>query len=801
MAPLFRDLRFAARQLLRQPMFTAVATLTLALGIGANTAIFSTLDAVLLRDPPFQSPDRLAVLWEQKRTGERSHEPVSAANFRDWQRETRTFQSLAAWTQWDHTLTGLGEPQEIPTVRVSGSLFSLLGASPRMGRAILPEDEQPGRDRVVVLSHAFWLQHFAARPDVIGRVVRLDDEPKTVIGVKPPPVRFPGDARVAMWLPLTFSSSELITRSERRFEVIGRLAPGATLTAARREMEDISRRLALAYPASNTGWSVEIAPLREVMSGTAGRPLVILLGAAGFVLLIACANVAHLSLARATHRQRELGIRTAVGANRPQLLRLLLSESALIATLGGVGGVALAYWGVELVSTVGAATLPGWSIVRVDGRVLGFAAAMSMLTALASGLAPALHASRATPRTIEHTKGAGAAGLSRLRRILIVGEIAVSFILLVGAALLLRSFGKILREDPGFQPERLLAATVFLPEQKYQTGVQEAAFFGSLLERLEAVPAIVDAGAVTSLPLNAVGIDYGLPFAVAGESVTLADAPRVDFRVASPNYFRTLGVPLSGRDFTTHDGAGAPKVVIINRSLAQRVFGSAVPIGRQVLIGGGIGRAEVVGVAGDVRHKGLDTQPGPEMYVPLAQYPHGGMTVVVRTRGDPLDLAPVLKAQVSTIDPTLAISQLTTVPQLLSESVSRQRLTSILLGSFAAVALVVAALGIYGLLAYLVGRQTREIGVRLALGAHPSWMMRAVLRQGVSLAAIGIAVGAGGALLITRLLAGLLYEITPHDPATFAAIGLLFVTVALLACAVPARRAARIDPMVALRSE
>lgn len=804
MGSLMADLRYAVRGLVKSPGFSVVAVLTLTLGIGANTAIFSTVDAVLLRDPPFQEPGRLVVLWEQNPTQERLREPVSAANFRDWRKESRVFQDLAAWVPWGHTLTGEGEPQEIESVRVSGTLFSLLGVGPRLGRAILAEDEQPGRDQVLVLSHAFWVQHFAADPRIIGRVLRLDDAPLTVIGVMPADFRFPGNERVAMWLPLTFSPSELVTRSERRFQVIGRLAAGQSYPRAREEMATISSRLALAHPASNTGWGVGLAPLREVMAGTARRPLLILLGAAGFVLLIACANVAHLSLARAAHRARELGIRAALGAGQLRLTRLLLAESVVLACLGGLGGVALAFGGVDVVAKLGAAHLPAWSMVRVDARVLGFAAAASALTALACGLAPAFRASWSDPRaSIERGSGASASGVSQLRQILIVGEIGISFILLVGAGLLLRSFDNLVREDPGFQPSRLLAATIFLPEHKYKDDIQEEAFFATLLERVRGAPGVLTAGAVTSLPLNPLGIDYALPFEVAGESASLpSDAPRIDFRVASPDYFRTLGVPLlGGRDFGERDRDNTPRVVIINRALAQRFFGSTFAIGRHVLIGGGIGRAEIVAVVGDVRHGGLDARPGPEMYVPLAQYPHGGMTVVVRTRGDPSALAPVLKDQVRAIDPTLAISQLTTLPQLLSESLSRQRFTSILLGSFAAVALGVASLGIYGVLAYIVSQRTREIGVRMALGARPLMMLEWVLRRGLALAAIGVGVGLAGALLVTRLLAGLLHEVTPHDPTTFVGIAILILVVASLACAVPAAHAARVDPMVALRSE
>jgi putative ABC transport system permease protein len=560
------------------------------------------------------------------------------------------------------------------------------------------------------------------------------------------------------------------------------------------------------YPATNAGWGVEVAPLSDLIEGSARRPLLVLFGAAGFVLLIACVNVANLSLARVTRRQRELGIRAALGAGQLRLTRLLLAESALLAFAGSLCGLAVAVWGTELLSRIGAGHLPAWTVVRMDYRVLAFATAVSVMTALLCGIVPARRAARPDLHAAMEPGTASrriAGGRLRLRQVLVIGEIAMSFVLLVGAGLLLRSFAKLVQVDPGFRPEQLLAVTIFLPERKYSQSDRQAAFFGALLERVRILPGVVSASAVTTLPLNPVGIDYDLPFSVEGDAPkSPGEATRLDFRLASPDYFRTLGVPLiRGRDFRDDDRKGAPPVTIVNQTLAHRFFGATDPVGRRVRIGGGIGSSEIVGVVADVRHDGLDTSPAPEMYVPYPQYPHGGMTLLLRVRGDPLLLAAPVKGEVRELDPTLAVSQVATLPEILASSVSGERFNVLLLGSLAVLALGLACLGIYGVLAYLVNLQSREIGLRLALGARPRQVLSGVLRQGLGLTAAGVIAGIGGALVVTRVLAGLLYEVKPEDPATFAGITLLLFSVATLACAVPARRAARVDPMVALRSE
>ncbi len=806
MEALLADLRYAARSLLKSPGFATVAVLTLALGAGANTAIFTAVDAALLRDPPFAHPENLVVLWEQNPGLDKAREPVSAANFRDWKAESRAFSDMSLWVSWGHTLTGIGDPEEIETVRVSGSLFRLLGAAPLHGRVLLPDDETAGQDKVVVLSHAFWVQRMGADPGVIGRTLRLDDEPLTIVGVMPSRFRFPGSAKVAMWLPLTVQPSELVSRAERMFNVLARLSPGVSIDRAKDKMGALAGRLAASYPATNAGWSVEMAPLSELIEGSARRPLLVLFGAAGFVLLIACANVANLSLARAARRQRELGIRAALGAGQLRLTRLLLTESALLAFGGGLLGLLAALWGTRVLSQIGAAHLPGWAAIQMDGRVLAFATAVSILTALLCGIGPARRAARLAPREAME-RGFSPRTLAgrwlQPRHILVVGEVAISFVLLVGAGLLLRSFSKLVQVDPGFRPEQLLAVTIFLPERKYPEGVRQSAFFDALLARVRRLPTVSSASAVTTLPLNPVGIDYDLPFSVEGQGPTApGESPRLDFRLAGPDYFRTLGVPLiRGRDFRSDDRAGAPAVTIVSQTLASRFFGTTDPVGRRVRIGGGIGSSEIVGVVADVRHDGLDARPTPEMYVPYPQYPHSGMTLVLRVRGDPLLVVSPVKTEVLQLDPTLAISQIATLPEILANSVSGERFNAMLLGSLAALALALASLGIYGVLAYLVNLQTREIGLRLALGARPSQVLSRILRQGLGLTAAGVIAGVGGALIVTRVLAGLLYEVTPEDPPTFAGIAVLLFAVATLACAVPARRAARVDPMIALRSE
>ncbi len=609
------DLRVAWRRLTRNPGFTTAAVLTLALGIGANTAVFTLVDAALLRPLPFPEPERLMVLWESQQAQGKERERVSAANYLDWRRESRAFTELTAWIGWGLAITGSGEPEELTAIRASSNLFRLAGTAPALGRGFAAEEETPGRDRVVVLSHALWTGRFGADPGIVGRTLNLDGEPHQVIGVMPASFRFPDDAGVTMWLPLAFSELELRARNKRMFNVIGRLAPAADLAGARAELATITGRLAAAHPETNGGWGATVVSAGEVAGAGSRRPLLLLLGAVGFVLLIACGNVGHLFLVRAIDREREMAVRLALGAGPGRLARLLLLETALVVVLGGALGLALAAWAIPLVRVLDPELVPGWHDAVVDGRVLAFGAGLLALVTLACGLVPALRASIRPP--------AARSDAGRLRRGVIVAEVALSVILLVGAGLLFRSLDRLQRVDPGFDASRVLSATLFLSGDQYSEDAKQSAFFATLVENLTRVPGVEAAGAVTTLPMNPVGIDYDLPFSADGRKpASSAELQEVDFRVVEGDYFHALGIPLQrGRTMDARDRADAARVAVVNETLARRYFAGTDPVGRQVWVGGRLGEVTIVGVVGDIRHRGLAARPRPELYVPSAQAP------------------------------------------------------------------------------------------------------------------------------------------------------------------------------------
>jgi putative ABC transport system permease protein len=781
--------------LVRNPGFTVAAVLTIALGIGANTAVFTLVDTALLRPLPFPESDRLAVLWENHGGQGKEREKVSASNYLDWRRESRAFSELTAWIVWGLALTGSGEPEELTVVRASPNVFSLAGVAPALGRGFTPDEETSGRDNVVVLSHAFWTGRFGADPAVLGRTLILDGKPHQIIGVMPASFRFPNEAGVTMWLPLGFTESELLTRNERVFNVIGRLAPGADLAGARAELATITQRLSAAHPETNRGWGATVLSAAEVAGAGSRRPLMLLLGAVGFVLLIACANVGHLFLVRAIDREREMALRVALGAKPGRLVRMLLLESALVVFLGAALGLAVASWSLPLVRALDPSLVPGWHDPAVDGRVLAFCVALLVSVTLACGLMPALRASFRAPAARRDSGG--------LRRGVIIAEVALSVVLLAGAGLLFRSLERLQSVDPGFDPEHVLAATIFLSGDKYNEDALQSAFFATLVENLRRLPGVEAAGAVTTLPMNPVGIDYDLPFSAdAQKPDPSAERQEVDFRVVEGDYFRALGIPLlRGRTMDGRDRADAGRVAVVNESLARRYFGAADPVGRRVWVGGGLNQVTIVGLVADIRHRGLAARPRPELYVPSAQYPHGGMTVVVRGTSDPATLTRALKEQVFALHPDQPITSLVTLPDLVSRSVAPRRVQLLLLGGFAALALVLAAVGVYGVVAYAVGRRTREIGIRIALGATESVVRRTVLVPGLGLAAIGVVLGSLGAWYVGRLLAGELYEVSPHDPRALITAAVVLLGVTWLACEIPARRATRTDPVNVLRSE
>ena len=799
---MLRDLRLAFRALAQAPGFSLVAAVTLALGLGATTALFSVVNASLIQPLPFPEPDRLAAVYEISPEPARARNEAGAATFLDWRGQARGFSHLAAFTILDYALTGGGEPESVLAARVSADTFALLGVAPVLGRAFASEEETSGAHRVVVLSHELWAGRFGADPAVLGRALQLDAEPYTVVGVMPRGFRFP-DARARLWTPLAFTQDELAQRHRRMFDVVGRLAPGVTLASAQAEMSAIARGVAAAEPATHRGWDASVLPQREVVSGGRERPLLVLLGAVACVLLVACANVGSLLLARAAGRRREMAIHTALGAGRTRLLRGLFAEAALLALLGGVMGVALASWSFDLLLALLPADWPRLSDPQLDGSVLAFALGATLLTALIAGLAPAVHLTLAdlgaALREGGRTPGSTPAR-PRLRQALVVGQVAASLVLMAGAGLLAQTLWRLQRVDPGFNPHGLLAAAIYLPDTRYPDDPRQVAFFADLLERARRLPGVLSAGAVTTLPLSPAGIDHDMPFSVEGQVTPAAE--EADFRIASPGYFRTLGTPLlSGREFEERDDASAPGVAIVNRTFAERFLAGEPSLGRRVRLGQRGRPYEVVGVVGEVRHRALDRAPRPELYVSYRQMQYGSMTVLLRTAGDPSVLAAPLKREVLALDPGQPLTSLSTMDALLSDSLSARRFQALLLGSFAATALALSALGLYGLLAHSVRQRTPEIGVRMALGARPADVVRLIVRGGLGLAALGVALGLAGALAATRVLDGLLFQVPTRDPLTLAAAGALLLAIALLACALPARRASRIDPARALRCE
>ena len=801
---MFQDLRYGLRILIKHRGFSIVAVLTLALGIGANTAIFSVVNAVLLRGLPFRDTDRLVAIWESNPLND--HNEVSAANFLDWREQSSVFEHLAALSYASLALTGGDEPERLQAVVVTPAFFSVLRTQPMLGRTFFPEEEKPGAARVVVLSHGLWQRRFSSDLDLIGKTITLNGVDRTVVGVMPPQfeLQFPIQRQIDVWLPRIFTPELAASRGSHFLYVFGRLAPGVGMAQAQTEMASLAERLAQQYPKTNTGTTVRLVSLQEQIVGKVRRALLILLGAVGFVLLISSANVANLLLGRAAAREKEIAIRAALGASRFRVVRQLLTEGALLAGVGGALGLLFAFWGIRLIISVSPATIPRLNEVAIDGRVLGFTLAISLLTGMIFGMAPALQASR--PNLNESLKEgirSSATGVrQRLRSLLVVGEVALALVLLAGAGLLVRSFWRLVRVDPGFNTDHVLALDVALPFAKYPRENQQAAFFRQALERIEALPGVVSAGSTLNLPLGGSNATTGV---TPDDRPTPApsDIPEIDYRLASANYFRTLGIPLrSGREFTDRDAPGSPDVVIVNESLARRFWPDEDAVGKRVTI-----REDpptpcvVVGVVGDVRHNRLDAESKPEIYLSYLQKPNDFMEIVVRTAADPSSMVGTLRREIAAVDKDQPIHNVKTMDQILAESVSQPNFNVLLLGVFAAVAVLLAAVGIYGVISFVVTQRTREVGIRIALGARRGDVMKLVMKQGMALAFGGVAIGLAASFALTRLLEGLLFGVGASDPSTFIAITLFLMLVAAVACYLPARRAAHVDPLTALRHE
>jgi predicted permease len=801
---LAQDVRYALRTLRKAPGFALVAVLTLALGIGATTALFSVVRGVLLKPLPFPAPERLVRLWQASPSQDLPRTAISSPDFDDWKARQTSFSELGAWFNVEGMtgvdLSGQGDPERLKATYVTDGFFSALGASPRLGRALLPEEHQPGSGAAVVLSHGFWTRRFGADPSLPGRTLTLNGEPYTVVGIMPPSFTFPSE-QMDVWLSVSrlAESSVPRVRTNRWLAAVGRLKPGVTLETARAELGAVAGQLAAAYPDSNGQYgAITAVPLHEAITGDVRMSLLVVLGAVSLLLLIACVNVANLQLARATLRERELAVRAALGAGPGRLLGQLLTESLVLAVLGGALGVGMAVLGTDALVGLSVKQLPRLREVGVDGEVLAFAAGATLLTGLLFGLLPALRAS--TPK-LEPVLKAGSRGTvgssgARLRGALVVAEVAIAVVLATGAGLATRSLARMLSDDPGFRAEGAAVVSFSVPRER--RGALLPAYLTEVLERVRALPGVQSAALAKTLPLE--GSGESSTFTRPGHPEDETNPPHMSVLHVSPGYFQTLGMPLlGGRDFDVSDRADSPRVVVVNQAFARRYFPGEDAAGK--VLRAGTTEMTIVGVVGDVRQAGLTEPAPPLVYWSLMQNGRGSTHLVVRGHGALLPLASAARQAIWAVNPNQTITRITTLDEVVAEAVTRPRLLALLLGLFAALGLGLAAVGIYGVLAYTVSQRQRELGVRLALGAPPAQVLRLVVKHGMTLAGTGVALGVAGALGLSSVMRSILYGIPPHDPLTFGGAMVLLLGVALLACLVPARRAMRVDPAVTLRAD
>jgi putative ABC transport system permease protein len=808
MRTLLQDVKFGCRALAKNPGFTVVAVLALALGVGANSAIFSVVNATLLNPLPFPEEGQLLRLGEGRRGGSQPERgSFSFPDYRDLQQQSRTLAHVAAFLNSGTMLTGEGlDSERVYGADVSPEYFAVLGTGPELGRVFTHEEDHPEAG-VIVISHGLWQRRFGGRRDVIGQQLKMSNSSSTIVGVMPEGFEFPFRAdRQDFWEPLNDRPApDREQRDSHSYRVIARMKPGVTIEQANAELDTISRRLEQQYPDSNTTVLIASASMHEEMTRDVRPALLILLGAVGLVLLIACVNVANLLLARAAGRQKEIAIRTALGASRRRVVRQLLTESLLLSFAGGACGLLLALWGMDVLVAAGPSDIPRVAQAGLDARVLAFTLLISVLTGIAFGLAPALQASRPdlTGALKEGSRGATEGPRrSRVRSALVVAEVAVSLVLLISAGLLIRSFVRLMQNDPGFDPARVVALDIPLGRMRYNTPEKQADFFARLVSRVRAMPNVEAAGLVSNLPLGN-SIDE-LTFNIDGRPPFPPGAmPQAHYTIVSPGYFEALKIPLrSGRMFTEHDDARSPNVMLVSEELARKYFPGENPIGRRLITDAAVPPFEIVGVVGDARRVSLAAEAEPEFYVPFGQAAQRRTNLVVRSdTGDAATLTATLRGAVAELDKDQLIWQTRTLDQLVAASVAGRRFNMTLLGLFASVAMLLAALGLYGVMAYSVTRRTHEIGIRMALGARGSDVLRMVVGQGMRLAAVGVAVGLAAAFAVTRVLASLLYGVTATDPLTFAGLAGLLGAVAFLASYIPARRATKVDPMVALRYE
>ena len=816
MSILLQDIRFALRVMRKHAIFSVFAIITLALGIGANTAIFSVASGVLLRALPFKEPDNIGFIWihSEKRKMAYDKLPSPPADYLDWKNQNQVFEAMSAFHSNAFTLTGSGDPERVEGVQATGEFFNILGVRPALGRTFGPGEDQTG-NYVVVLSDSFWKRQFGADPAIVGKKIILNGNAHEIIGVMRQDFTFPEGtampaylqfpARPELWTPLSFDEEIAKDRTTFNLSVMARLKPGVTMSEARVNLGSIANTIDEQFR-KKAGFVTVLIPMREQVVGDVRTALLVLLGAVGLVLLVACANVANLHLARSLKRQKELAVRSALGGGRGRLVRLILTESILLAIPGGLLGLLLAYAGTRLLLSISPNSIPRVTEIGIDASVLAFTFLATLLTGIVSGILPALQASRADLNTLLRDEARSTTGSRRSRRtrdLLVVGEVGLALILLIAAGLLLRSFTLLQQIDLNFTPDNVLTLHIDLPDDRYPEDRMNYAFFNQLLPRLSAQPNVQSVGLVSNLPLS--GAAMGTNFTIEGRPPTsTAEKPTADYTIASPGFFTSLGIPLlRGRNFTEQDTDQSPGVVIINQSLADRYWPNEDPLGKVISVAIGIykGQRQVVGVASDVRLTSLTDPPRPEMYVPYAQHPDGYMFLVAKTSSNPLGLAPVIRREILNLDKDQPITEVRTMDQVVASSLERRRFNLLLLGLFAGLSLVLTVVGVYGVVSYSVTQRVHEIGVRTALGASPSQIVRLIVKQGMLPALIGIVVGLLGAFALTRVMAGMLYQVKPTDPAVFSFAAGVLILVALLATFIPARRATRIDPVGALRLE
>ena len=804
---MIKDIRYGLRSLLKHPTFTAVCVLTLALGIGANTAIFTVVNAVILRPLPFQDPSRLAMIWTTKNTNQ--EQPLSFADYNDLKNQTKTFSAVgAASPLWSFTLTGNDEPEPLQGMYVSASLLELLHVTPARGRVFTADEDRVGGTPVAIISQGLWERRFGADQNIVGKPITVSGVNATVIGVMPRDFQFL-DPAAELWLPLSQNQFASSARQVRLLSAVGRLAGNTAATVANAELKTIATQWAGQYPESNAGVGMRVVPLHDQVTGKVRPALLLLLGAVALVLLIACANIVNLMLVRSASRQKEIAVRAALGAGRRRLLRQLLTESITLSLLGGGSGVLLGAWGVQALLALNPISIPHYNQIRVDWRVLLFTLAVSGLTGILFGLAPAWQTLKVDLHTALKEGGRTSiadAGQRRLSNLLVIAETAMAMILLIGAGLLLKSFAHLLDVKPGFSTENVLTLQIGLPNAGYQEPQKRIQFMKQLEQNLAAAPEVASVGSVTRLPLLSAMNNITTFLAIEGKEVPPGQQPEIDFRRASTGYFQTMGIPLlAGRLVTEQDVTNNSGAVVINEAMAKRFWPGEDPVGKRISTATANGQQTqwqtIVGVVGSVRHLGLDVEPRPEVYYHTSSNPPFGPVLVIRTTSDPQRLISLARAKVRELDKQVPISNVNTMDQLVAQSVAQRRFGMFLVGIFAALALLLAVVGIYGVVSYSVAQRTQEIGVRMALGASAIDVLKLVLKNGMSLALIGVGVGLAGAFGVTRLMVAMLFDVKPTDVATFAIVSVGLILVALLACYVPARRAMKVDPLVALRYE